>query len=111
VLLQLPVCHKTTAEGCSCRTASVGDVNLARLVCMLTHAHVCGGVCRSFVAPAPPPHPHTMQVSVDLVLELASGGSLWSRIQRGGTNEQQAARWVVVLWGGPRGGGRSVGSL
>jgi len=42
----------------------------------------------------------SMQVSVDLVLELASGGSLWSRIQRGGTSEQQAARCVCVCGGG-----------
>jgi hypothetical protein len=32
------------------------------------------------------------------VLELASGGDLWSRIQRGGTSEQQAARYGMGVW-------------
>jgi len=53
-----------------------------------------------------------MQVSVDLVLELASGGSLWSCIQRGGTSEQQAARCVCVcvcFGGGVRGFGGEGG--
>jgi len=35
-------------------------------------------------------------VCVDLVMELAAGGSLWNRVKQGSYSEATAARWVGV---------------